>query len=151
MPRAPQECRRIWSRSTASQKESRIPSRELYTIEGLGNPQWYSAAARFGDLVWTAGQVPTGPSGSIPEEFEKQAELVLANLEQTLEYAGAGLDTLIKVNSYLASLDDFEAYNRVYTARIGPHGLPPRTTVEIVRFPPPMRIEIEAVAHVRGA
>ena len=140
-----------WSDQQASRKEHTIPPRELYTIDGLGNPQWYSAGARFGDLVWTAGQVPTGPDGSIPEDFEQQAEIVLANLERTLEHAGAGLDTLIKVNSYLASLDDFDAYNRVYAARIGQHGLPPRTTVEIVRFPPPMRIEIEAVAHVRGA
>jgi 2-iminobutanoate/2-iminopropanoate deaminase len=78
-------------------------------------------------------------------------EAVLDNLELALERAGAGLETLLKVNGYLASLDDFETYNRVYVARIGPHGLPPRTTVEVARFPGHMKVEIEAVAHVRPA
>jgi 2-iminobutanoate/2-iminopropanoate deaminase len=135
-----------------STKEARaIPARELFTVEGLGNPQWYSAGARYGDLVWTAGQVPTGSDGTIPDDFERQAELVLDNLERTLAHVGAGLDTLLKVNTYLASWDDFDTYNHVYVSRIGPHGLPPRTSVEIARFAPPMKIELEAVAHVREA
>jgi 2-iminobutanoate/2-iminopropanoate deaminase len=125
--------------------------RTLYTIDGLGNPQWYAAASRFGDLVWSAGQGPAGPDGVIPDAFDRQVELVLDNLERSLHEAGAGFDTLLKVNAYLSSLDDFSTYNRVYTERLSAHGLPPRTTVEVVRFPPPMRIEVEAVAHVRGA
>jgi 2-iminobutanoate/2-iminopropanoate deaminase len=128
-----------------------MDKREHLVVPGIGNPQWYASATRFGDLVWTAGQVPTDADGAMPDDFEEQVSVTLDNLERVLESAGAGLDTLIKVNSYLTDLDDFEAYNEVYVSRIGPHGLPPRTTVQIVRFPPPMRIEIEAVAHVRSS
>ncbi len=124
--------------------------RELVVVQGIGNPQWYSGAARFGDLIWSAGQVPSGPDGTIPEDFEAQVGYVLDNLERTLQEAGGDLGTLLKINTYLASLDDFDTYNRVYVARLEQHGLPPRTTVEVTRFRPPMRIEVEAVAHVRG-
>ena len=125
-----------------------MPERELLVVPGIGNPQWYSGASRFGDLVWTSGQVPAREDGTIPEDFAEQVRLTLVNLEATLRHCGASLSTLLKVNTYLASLDDFEEYNRVYIERLGPHGLPPRSTVEIVRFPPPMRIELEVVAHV---
>lgn len=126
-----------------------MSSRDIIVVPGLGNPQWYSSAARYTGLIWTAGQVPTKEDGSTPEDFSDQVSATLDNLERTLEAAGGGFDTLLKVNTYLASMDDFDAYNDVYVGRIGRHGLPPRTTVEIARFRPPMRIEIEAVAHVR--
>jgi 2-iminobutanoate/2-iminopropanoate deaminase len=125
-----------------------MSKRELLVVPGIGNPQWYSGASRFGDLIWTAGQVPARADGSMPDDFAEQVTVTIDNLERTLAHAGASLDTLLKVNTYLASLDDFDAYNRIYAQRLGEHGLPPRTTVEVARFPAPMRIEIEAVAHV---
>jgi 2-iminobutanoate/2-iminopropanoate deaminase len=125
-----------------------MKKRELFVVPGIGNPTWYSGASRFGDLIWTAGQVPARADGSMPEDFAEQVAVTLDNLEATLRHVGGSLDTILKVNAYLTSLDDFDVYNRVYTERLAAHGLPPRTTVEIVRFPPPMKIEIEAVAHV---
>jgi len=126
-------------------------SRSLVVVPGIGNPQWYSGAARYGALIWTAGQVPTREDGSTPEDFAEQVAVTLDNLERTLEAAGGGFDTLLKVNTYLESMDDFETYNAVYTARIGVYGLPSRTTVEIARFRPPTRLEIEVVAHTRDS
>lgn len=124
-------------------------ARRFIVIDGIGNPQWYSDATVFGDLIWTSGVIPKQADGTISSSFDVQAATVVANLERVLETAGGGLDTLIKTNVYLESLDDFPAFNEIYIERIGPHGLPPRTTVEIARFRPPMRIEIEAIAHRR--
>lgn len=125
-----------------------MSTRELFVIPGIGNPHWYSGASRFGDLVWTAGQVPAREDGTMPDDFAEQVAVTLDNLERTLAHVGASYGTLLKVNTYLTSLDDFDVYNEIYAERLAQHGLPPRTTVEIVRFPPPMKIEIEAVAHV---
>lgn len=125
-----------------------MTERELFVVPDIGNPQWYSGASRFGDLVFTAGQVPVRPGGSVPNDFAEQVTAALDNLEATLNHVGANFKTLLKVNTYLTSLDDFPIYNEVYSERLAPSGLPPRTTVEIVRLPEPMRIEIEAVAHV---
>jgi 2-iminobutanoate/2-iminopropanoate deaminase len=125
-----------------------MSNRELFVVPGIGNPQWYSGASRFGDLIWTAGQVPARADGTMPEDFAEQVAVTLDNLEATLRHVGGSFATLLKINAYLTSLDDFPVYNQVYTERLAAHGLPPRTTVEIVRFPSPMKIEIEAVAHV---
>jgi 2-iminobutanoate/2-iminopropanoate deaminase len=127
-----------------------VPDRELFVIPETGNPQWYSNSSRYGDLVWTAGQIGRRADGTWPEDFADQVEVTLDNLDAALAIAGADFGTLLKVNTYLSSLDDFAAYNEVYTRRLADHGVPPRTTVEIVRFPPPMLVEIEAVAHVRS-
>jgi 2-iminobutanoate/2-iminopropanoate deaminase len=126
--------------------------RELTHVAGIGhNPEVLSSAARYGDLVWTAGQVPVGPDGTVPEDFGDQVRLTLDNLEKVLEGAGASLGTLLKVNAFLASLEDSEVYNRIYLERFAGHERPPRTTVEVGRFPSGIRLEIEAVAHVAGA
>ena len=106
----------------------------------------YSNAARYGDLVWTAGHLPFQANSTDP--FETQVEAVLDNLEATLTEAGAGFDTVLKTNVYLVSMEDWPAFNELYVARVGKSGLPPRTTVQIAGLGLG-RIEIEMVAHVR--
>lgn len=123
--------------------------RELFTVPGVGNPQWYSAATRLGDVIWSSGHLAATRDGTIPEGIKAQVAATFDNLEESLQAAGGGLDTLLKINTYLTNLDDFGAYNEVYVARLGPHGLPARTTVEVSRLAPGFLVEIEAVAHVR--
>ena len=106
----------------------------------------YSNAARYGDLVWTAGHLPFQANSTDP--FETQVEAVLDNLEATLNQAGAGFDTVLKTNVYLVSMEDWPAFNEIYLARVGQHGLPARTSVQIAGLGLG-RIEIEMVAHIR--
>jgi 2-iminobutanoate/2-iminopropanoate deaminase len=107
----------------------------------------YAAASRFGDLVFTAGHLPTTPRAKI----DVQVEEVLDNLEATLEEAGAGFDTLLKINVYLADFSDWDAFNAIYVRRIEKYGLPPRTTIEAGSLccEGDFLIEIAAIAHVR--
>lgn len=105
----------------------------------------YAGASRYGDLVFTAGHLPSSSVADIDE----QVKSALNNLEATLESAGAGFDTLLKVNIYLVDWDDWEAFNTIYVDRIGEHGLPPRATVQIVGLGFDSLIEIEAIAHIR--
>lgn len=108
--------------------------------------QPYADLATGGGLIFTSGQIPTSADGTTPEAFADQVTQTLANLEQTLQLAGAGLKDLLKVTVYLASLDDFDEYNKIYTAKLADVGLPARTTVEVSRFRGTKRIELEAVA-----
>ncbi|WP_427008646.1 RidA family protein [Pseudarthrobacter sp. H2] len=108
--------------------------------------QPYADLAIGGGLIFTSGQIPTSADGTTPEAFADQVTQTLSNLEQTLQLAGAGLNDLLKVTVYLASLDDFDEYNKIYTAKLGDTGLPTRTTVEVSRFRGSKRIELEAVA-----
>jgi 2-iminobutanoate/2-iminopropanoate deaminase len=70
-------------------------------------------------------------------------------VEAALEASGAGFDTLLKVNVYLTDWDNWETFNTILADRIGEFGLPPRTTVEVVRLGLDAPIEIVAIAHVR--
>jgi 2-iminobutanoate/2-iminopropanoate deaminase len=123
--------------------------RELFVVEGMGNRSFYSGAARFGDLIFTAGVTAADENGLMPDDFKTQVSMTLDTLERTLKTAGGDLGTILKVTTYLTDFDNFGAYNEVYTARFAGLGLPARATVEVSRFPGNLAIEIEAIAHVR--
>lgn len=115
---------------------------------GSGNPGSYSAAVRAGDLIVTAGQIAVA-AGADPMEFRAQAEEALRRMVVAVESAGGSLETIIKVNGYIADLDDWPAYDEIYRSIIGVDPKPARTTVQIVRFPPPILVEVDAIAVAR--
>jgi 2-iminobutanoate/2-iminopropanoate deaminase len=129
--------------TTAATAEPSLVARELFGPSHMG----YSEASRYGDLVWTAGHLPLDADST--DRFAIQVEMVLDDLEATLEEAGAGFDTVLKTNVYLMSFDDWPVFNDIYVRRVGAGGgLPPRTTVQVAGLGLG-RIEIEMVAHVR--
>ena len=65
----------------------------------------------------------------------------------TLEEAGAGFDTVVMTNVYLADFDDWSGFNETYK-RYFDGRLPPRVTVEVSSLAFGL-IEISMVAHVR--
>jgi 2-iminobutanoate/2-iminopropanoate deaminase len=103
-----------------------------------GNAASYSAAVRVGDLIWTCGQLGAEPSGP-PVDFEVQA----------VEEAGGSIQTIVKINGYLASMSQFPAYDRIYRSVIGGRPMPARTTVQIGGFVEPVLVEVDAVALAR--
>ncbi len=114
-----------------------------------GKARSYSASTTVNGVVWACGQVPTDPDGATPAAIGDQVRLALDNLAVVLADAGASLDTLLKTTVFLADLDEFDAYDRAWVDRLSPHGLPPRTTVQVARFRGAKRVEIDAVAAVR--
>lgn len=115
---------------------------------GSGNPASYSAAVRAGDMIFTAGQLGVAV-GADPMEFREQAATALRSLIAAVEAAGGGVETIVKVNGFLADLDDFPAYDDVYRSIIGVDPKPARTTVQIARFPSPILVEVDAIAVAR--
>jgi 2-iminobutanoate/2-iminopropanoate deaminase len=99
-------------------------------------------------LVWTSGQTPVRPDGSIPESFAAQVETVFDNLELVLRASGADLTSIIKITGYVTDMNHIDAYNEVYRQRISSSQRPARTTVQVASFRGPTLIEIEAVAYV---
>ena len=114
-----------------------------------GKPRSYSASTTVGGVVWSCGQVPSDPEGTTPASIGDQVRLAIDNLAAVLADAGASLDTLLKTTVFLADLDEFDAYDRAWVDRLSPHGLPPRTTVQVAKFRGAKRIEIDAVAAVQ--
>jgi len=108
-----------------------------------------SPAVRAGDFIYVSGQVPVDGDGNIVgSTIAEQTDQVMQNIAAALALAGATLDDVAKTTVWLADRGDFAEFNRAY-ARHFPAAPPARTTVES-RLMIDIRVEIEAVAHVRA-
>lgn len=108
----------------------------------------YSHAVQSGDLVYLSGQTPIDPAtGRLLEgDVAAQAAQCFQNLFAVLAAARLSPDDVIKVNVYLADMQDFAAMNEVY-ARQFSAPYPARTTIGVAALPLGARIEIEMIAR----
>lgn len=110
----------------------------------------YSQAIRCGQVLYASGQIALDPvSGElIGADVEAQTEQVCRNVQAVLAAAGATLAQVVKTTVFLASMNDFQAMNAVYTRHFaGPDRLPPaRSTVAVAELPRRALVEIECVA-----
>ena len=106
----------------------------------------YSQAVRYDDLLFLSGQIPLDPgSGEIVEgNIEVQTRKVLDNLKAILEAGGMELQHVLKCTCFLKNMEDFPAFNSVYSEYFLDI-LPARETVEVSRLPKDVLVEISAI------
>jgi len=109
----------------------------------------YSAGMQFGNLVYTAGQIPVNrETGKVVEGgIKAEARQSLLNLKAILEAAGSGLEYVIKTTCFLADMAEFAEFNAVY-AEFFTENPPARSTVAVKTLPLNVRVEIEAIAYL---
>ena len=108
----------------------------------------YSQAIVVGVLLFTSGQIPLRPDGTLNEgNITVQTTQVLANLKAVIEAAGSSLDKVVKTTVFLKHLDDFVAMNKVYAETFGTH-TPARSTVQVAKLPRDVLVEIEAIVSL---
>ncbi|MDX6475896.1 MAG: 2-iminobutanoate/2-iminopropanoate deaminase [Gaiellaceae bacterium] len=110
-----------------------------------GNPDSYSQATCTGELIFTCGQLGVDP-GAPDVPFEVQARTALERLVAIICAAGGGVETILKINGFLADLADFPVYDTLYREIIGVAPKPARTTVQIAMFVSPILVEVDAIA-----
>ncbi len=108
----------------------------------------YSPAIRAGDFIFVSGQVPVNPETQKMELSEIRGEtcLVLNNVRNLLEAAGATFADVVKCSVFLADGADFPAMNEVYAEYFG-ETKPTRTTIVCQFAMPGMRVEIDCIAY----
>ncbi len=108
----------------------------------------YSQAKVSGGFVFTSGQIPVDPkSGEIVgSDVTAQAEQVLANLGAVLAAAGSDFSHVVKATCFLASMDDFAAFNAVYGKYMTEK--PARSCVAVKTLPKNVLCEVEAIAEI---
>jgi len=108
----------------------------------------YSQAVRFGNLLFTSGQIPLSPvTGEITGgNVAAQAEQVLRNLEAILKANGTGFGSVIKTTCFLTDMADYAAFNEVYARFFS--ACPARTCVAVRALPKNALCEIEAIAAI---
>jgi 2-iminobutanoate/2-iminopropanoate deaminase len=108
----------------------------------------YSQAMVSGLLLFTSGQIPLRPDGSLVEGgIELQTQQVLENLRAVVGAADATLGQVVKTTVFLKNLEDFAAMNAIYAAAFGSH-CPARSTVQVARLPRDVLVEIEAIVSL---
>ena len=108
----------------------------------------YSQAVRAGQLLFTAGQIPLRPDGTLLDgDVRGQTRQVLTNLRAVLEAGGSSLSHVVKCTCFLKDMNDFAAMNEVYAEFFG-EAPPARSAVQVARLPKDVSIEIEAIAIV---
>ena len=107
----------------------------------------YSQAIITGNLVFTSGQIPINPETGIivGENIAEQAEQVCKNISAVLEAAGSSVDKTVKTVCYLKNMEDFTAFNEVYSAYFVSR--PARSCVSVKALPKDALVEIEAIAE----
>lgn len=111
----------------------------------------YSQAIGTDGLLFTAGQAALDPAtGALVEGgIEAETERVMANLTAVLDAAGCGWGDVLKTTIFLVDMADFATVNAIY-GRFMSDPPPARSTVGVAALPKGARVEIEAVARLRG-
>ena len=109
----------------------------------------YSQAVKYGNLLFTSGQIAIEPTTGdlLDGNVEEQTQLVLNNLKAVLSEAGSSLDKVIKTTIFLKDMNDFVKVNEVY-AKYFDASKPARSTVEVSCLPKNVLIEIDCIAAV---
>ncbi|GAB5474895.1 MAG: hypothetical protein Mars2KO_29940 [Maribacter sp.] len=104
----------------------------------------FSGAVKHGNTLYIAGK------GAHTEPFEIKAhtEIVLQELQKELERNGSSMEQVLKVNVYLADLNDYKGMNEVFRGRFGKNP-PVRTTVATYGgVPGKSLVEMDCIAAV---
>ncbi|MFA1563051.1 RidA family protein [Aliivibrio fischeri] len=111
----------------------------------------YSQGMAFKDLIFTSGQLPLDAKtmAFVEGGIKEQARMSLENLKAVLEQSGGSLDTVIKTTCFLSDMENFVAFNEVYTEVFGIENAPARSCVEAARLPKDALVEVEAIAYIK--
>jgi 2-iminobutanoate/2-iminopropanoate deaminase len=122
--------------------------RELVTAAGAPKAIGpYSPALKVGNLLFLSGSIPLDPvsgqlvSGGIVE----QTTQVMENIKSLLEAAGASFNNVARTTVFMVDLGEFAQMNEIY-AKYFTAPYPARSTVQVVKLPKDVRVEIDVVA-----
>lgn len=118
------------------------------SVNGLAKLPAFSHATEAGGFIYVSGTLGTLPGsmdlargGIGPETVQ-----VLSNIETVLAACGAGFADVMKINVFLADMEDFQAMNDAYIRVMGTDG-PARITVGRAALALNARVEMDCVAY----
>ena len=122
----------------------------------------YPHARKVGDMLFLSGVGPRQPGtnaipgGPIHDEngepldydIKAQTHAVVNNVRRIVEEAGATMDQVVDVTTFLVDMKrDFAGYNEVWAETLGKVG-PTRTTLAIDALPTPIAVEMKVIVHL---
>ncbi|MBQ8788209.1 MAG: RidA family protein [Oscillospiraceae bacterium] len=105
----------------------------------------YSQAVDLGEMIFTSGQIPVAPDGSVSSDISEQTRQALLNLKAVVEAGGSNFDKVIKTTVFITDMAQFGDINAVYS-EFFKEPYPARSCVQVAALPKGVSIEIEAIA-----
>ncbi len=107
----------------------------------------YSQAIVSRGMVYTSGQIAINPATNTVEAvtIEEQTEQVMKNLGEVLKTAGSSFEKAVKTTCFLADMNDFAVFNKVYGKYFTE--LPARSCVAVKTLPKNVLVEVEVIAE----
>ena len=126
-----------------------MPKKQIVTVGSAAPNPNLSAATRFGNLVFVAGQTGRHPvTGETGKDIREQTRNILERIKGILAAAGTSLDNVLTATTYLTNVSNLAAYNEEY-GKFFPTNKPARTTVTVASLNnPELLIEITVTACV---
>lgn len=132
---------------------------ESKVVEGKARPRGkFPHLKRAGDFLFVSGTsarradntiagAEADDSGTTRLDIRIQTRAVIENIRDILGSAGAQLEDIVEITTYLVNMNDFAGYNEIYGEYFDFTG-PARTTVAVHQLPHPhLLIEIRAMAY----
>jgi 2-aminomuconate deaminase len=136
-----------------------MSTNESKVVEGKATPRGkYPHVKRGGDFLFVSGTsarradntiagAEVDPLGTPRLDIREQTRAVIQNVRDILQSAGAQLQDVVELSTFLVNMNDFAGYNDVYGEFFGYDG-PARTTVAVHQLPHPhLLIEMKAIAY----
>ncbi|CCE62266.1 hypothetical protein TPHA_0C01100 [Tetrapisispora phaffii CBS 4417] len=106
----------------------------------------YSQAMKANNLVFVSGQIPyTKDNVPVKGSISDKTEQVFQNVKNILDASNSSFDKVIKVNVFLADINNFKEFNEVYAKYFNTHK-PARSCVAVAALPLGCDLEMEVIA-----
>jgi 2-iminobutanoate/2-iminopropanoate deaminase len=126
--------------------------KELVTAAGAAKAIGpYSPALKVGNMVFLSGSIPLDPvSGQLVEGgIKEQTTRVMENIKALLATAGADFNHVVRTTVFMIDLGEFAQMNEIYASYFSaPY--PSRSTVQVVKLPRDVRVEIDVIAIIES-
>ena len=126
-----------------------IPEKQVIIPEGGAKPLApYSPGIRFGQLVFTSGQIGLDPQTGklVTGGVEAETRQALTNLSKILAAAGSSIAQVLKVTVYLKNIDEYGLVNQIYADFFTEN--PPARAIVQGALPAGAAVEFDAIAIV---
>jgi 2-iminobutanoate/2-iminopropanoate deaminase len=124
--------------------------KQIHTTKAPAAIGPYSQAIVAGGFLFISGQIPIDPANGevVENDISIQTRRVLDNLKAILHEAGKDFKDVVKVEVFLADINDFATVNGIYAEYFTADPKPARQAVEVANLPKFVKVEISCIAFM---
>ena len=110
----------------------------------------YNQAVLSGNTLYTSGQIALHPETGelVLDDIKTETTQVMENMKAVLEAANMTFENVVKTSIFISNMNNFAAINEVYGSYFNNATAPARETVEVVRLPKDVNVEISMIAVI---